>query len=399
MSNTSIELKVPSVGESVTEVEIAEWLKKEGDLVTKDENILVLETDKATMEIPAPVSGRLTKLLCAKGDRVKVDDTVAVIETGAAAAPVAAAAPAAPAAPAEDKSAGKKKGKAAALPEPEKAPAPAPAAVAAKAPEAPAPVVTAPVAPAAPAAPAAPKVATAPVEAGDRSEEVVPMSLLRRKIAENLVAAQHNGALLTTFNEVDMSGVMALRKENQERFLERYQVKLGFMSFFVKATVEALKEYPGLNAEIRGTNIVYKNYQDIGVAIGGGRGLVVPVLRNTARMSFADIERAIAEFGKRAKENKIRPEDLTGGTFTITNGGVYGSLLSTPLVNPPQSGVLGMHGIVERPIAIAGQVVVRPMMYIALTYDHRLVDGREAVLFLRRIKELVENPVRILIEI
>ena len=389
MSNTSIELKVPSVGESVTEVEIAEWLKKAGDLVTKDENILVLETDKATMEIPAPVSGRLTKLLCAKGDRVKVDDVVAVIETGADAAPAAAAAPAAPA---EDKSAGKKKGKAAAAPEPEKAPAPAPApaAVAAKAPEAPAPVVT---------APAAPKIATAPVEAGDRSEEVVPMSLLRRKIAENLVAAQHNGALLTTFNEVDMSGVMALRKENQERFLEKYQVKLGFMSFFVKATVEALKEFPGLNAEIRGTSIVYKNYQDIGVAIGGGRGLVVPVLRNTARMSFADIERAIAEFGKRAKENKIRPEDLTGGTFTITNGGVYGSLLSTPLVNPPQSGVLGMHGIVERPIAIAGQVVVRPMMYIALTYDHRLVDGREAVIFLRRIKELVENPVRILIEI
>ena len=389
MSNTSIELKVPSVGESVTEVEIAEWLKKAGDLVTKDENILVLETDKATMEIPAPVTGRLTKLLCAKGDRVKVDDVVAVIETGADAAPAAAAAPAAPA---EDKSAGKKKGKAAAAPEPEKAPAPAPApaAVAAKAPEAPAPVVT---------APAAPKIATAPVEAGDRSEEVVPMSLLRRKIAENLVAAQHNGALLTTFNEVDMSGVMALRKENQERFLEKYQVKLGFMSFFVKATVEALKEFPGLNAEIRGTSIVYKNYQDIGVAIGGGRGLVVPVLRNTARMSFADIERAIAEFGKRAKENKIRPEDLTGGTFTITNGGVYGSLLSTPLVNPPQSGVLGMHGIVERPIAIAGQVVVRPMMYIALTYDHRLVDGREAVLFLRRIKELVENPVRMLIEI
>ena len=384
MSNTSIELKVPSVGESVTEVEIAEWLKKAGDLVTKDENILVLETDKATMEIPAPVSGRLTKLLCAKGDRVKVDDVVAVIETGADTAPAApAAAPAAPAAPVEDKSAGKKKGKAAPTPEPEKAPAPA--VIAAKTPEAPAPVVTAPVAAVAPAAPTAPKVATAPVEAGDRSEEVVPMSLLRRKIAENLVAAQHNGALLTTFNEVDMSGVMALRKENQERFLEKYQVKLGFMSFFVKATVEALKEFPGLNAEIRGTSIVYKNYQDIGVAIGGGRGLVVPVLRNTARMSFADIERAIAEFGKRAKENKIRPEDLTGGTFTITNGGVYGSLLSTPLVNPPQSGVLGMHGIVERPIAIAGQVVVRPMMYIALTYDHRLVDGREAVLFLRRI--------------
>ena len=224
------------------------------------------------------------------------------------------------------------------------------------------------------------------------------MSLLRRKIAERLVQAQHTAALLTTFNEVDMSNAMALRKDYQERFVERHQVKLGFMSFFVRAVVEALKLTPQLNAEIRGTNIVYRHYFDIGVAIGGGRGLVVPVIRNAERLGFAAVEKAIGEFATKAKENRIRPEDLTGGTFTITNGGVYGSLLSTPLVNPPQSGVLGMHAIQDRPIAFNGQVVIRPMMYIALTYDHRLVDGREAVTFLKRVKELVENPVRILIE-
>ena len=225
------------------------------------------------------------------------------------------------------------------------------------------------------------------------------MSLLRRKIAERLVAAQHSAALLTTFNEIDMTAVMALRKENQERFQARYKIKLGFMSFFIKATVEALKEVPQLNAEIRGSNIVYRNYHDIAIAIGGGRGLVVPVLRGAGRMSFAEIEQGIADFAQRVKENKIRPDELQGGTFTITNGGIYGSLLSTPLVNPPQSGVLGMHAIQERPVAVAGQVVIRPMMYVALTYDHRLVDGREAVQFLKRVKELIESPARMLIEI
>ncbi len=225
------------------------------------------------------------------------------------------------------------------------------------------------------------------------------MSLLRRKIAERLVQAQHTAALLTTFNEVDMSIVFSLRKEHQERFQERYQVKLGLMSFFVKAAVEALMEVPQLNAELRGTNIIFRNYFDIGIAIGSGRGLVVPVLRNAERMSFAEIELAIADFARRGKENKIRPEDLQGGTFTITNGGVFGSLLSTPIINPPQSGVLGMHAVQERPVALAGQVVIRPMMYVALTYDHRVVDGREAVTFLRRVKELVENPARMLIEI
>jgi 2-oxoglutarate dehydrogenase E2 component (dihydrolipoamide succinyltransferase) len=223
--------------------------------------------------------------------------------------------------------------------------------------------------------------------------------LLRRKVAERLVQAQQNAALLTTFNEIEMNPVMGLRREYQDRFQARYQIKLGFMSFFVKATVEALKDTPQLNAEIRGTNIVYRDYFDIGIAIGGGRGLVVPVLRNAEQLSFAEVELAIADFARKASENRLRPEDLQGGTFTITNGGVYGSLLSTPLVNPPQSGVLGMHSIQERPVAREGQVVIRSMMYVALTYDHRIVDGREAVIFLRRIKEVIENPVRLLIEI
>ena len=225
------------------------------------------------------------------------------------------------------------------------------------------------------------------------------MSLIRRKIGERLLQAQNTMALLTTFNEVDLSAVMALRAQYQDRFVERYQTKLGFMSFFVKATVEALKETPALNAEVRGTDIVYRNYFDLGVAIGGGRGLVVPVLRNAERLSFAEIEQAIGDFGRRAKENKLKPDELAGGTFTITNGGVYGSLLSTPLINAPQSGVLGMHSIQDRPVARDGQVVIRPMMYVALTYDHRVVDGREAVTFLKRIKDLVENPARMLIEV
>jgi 2-oxoglutarate dehydrogenase E2 component (dihydrolipoamide succinyltransferase) len=390
MSNASIELKVPSVGESVSEVEIAEWLKKEGDPVGKDENVLVLETDKATLEVPAPVGGRLAKMLKAKGDRVKVDEVVGMIEAGEFAAPAQLD--------------GEKKSSAAASKKKNETPAPS-TSKAAKESSAKAADKSAEIQPAEKAVqPAVEPVAetkasaAAPIEA-DRAEEVVPMSLLRRKIAEHLVSAQHTAALLTTFNEIDMSAVMALRKENQERFLERHQIKLGFMSFFIKAAVEALKEVPQLNAEIRGTNIVYRNYHDIAIAIGGGRGLVVPVLRNAGRMSFAEIEQGIADFAKRVKENKIKPDELQGGTFTITNGGVYGSLLSTPLINPPQSGVLGMHSIQERPVAIAGQVVIRPMMYVALTYDHRLVDGREAVQSLRHIKELIESPVRMLIEI
>jgi 2-oxoglutarate dehydrogenase E2 component (dihydrolipoamide succinyltransferase) len=225
------------------------------------------------------------------------------------------------------------------------------------------------------------------------------MSMIRRRIAQRLVEAQQNAALLTTFNEIDMSAVIALRKEQGPVFQERYAIKLGFMSFFVKAAIEALKLVPQVNAEIRGNEIVYRNYYDIGIAVGGGKGLVVPVIRNAERMSFAEIELAIADLGARAREGKITPDDLEGGTFTITNGGIYGSLLSTPIVNPPQSGILGMHAIQDRPIAHEGQVVIRPMMYVALTYDHRLVDGREAVTFLKRIKDIVENPLRMLLEI
>jgi 2-oxoglutarate dehydrogenase E2 component (dihydrolipoamide succinyltransferase) len=232
-----------------------------------------------------------------------------------------------------------------------------------------------------------------------REEEIVRMSRLRRTVAERLVEAQHTAALLTTINEIDMSQVMALRKEHGETFLQKYDVKLGFMSFFVKACVDALKRFPMVNAEVRGADIVYHNYYDIGVAVGSGKGLAVPVLRNAERMSFAEIEMAVGDFGRRAKENKLKVEELQGGTFTISNGGVYGSLLSTPIVNPPQSGVLGMHAIQERPVAREGNVVIRPMMYVALAYDHRIVDGREAVIFLKRIKEVIENPARMLMEI
>jgi 2-oxoglutarate dehydrogenase E2 component (dihydrolipoamide succinyltransferase) len=245
-----------------------------------------------------------------------------------------------------------------------------------------------------------PATAPKPTVSGDgRQEEVVPMTRLRRTVAERLVQVQQTAALLTTFNEVDMSAVMTLRKEFGEAFLQKHNVKLGFMSFFVKATIEALKQVPVVNAEVRDTNTVYHNYYDIGVAIGGGKGLVVPVIRNAERMSFAEIEIAIGELAKRAKENKLKPEELQGGTFTITNGGIYGSLMSTPIINPPQSGILGMHAIQERPVARDGNVVIRPMMYLALTYDHRIVDGREAVTFLRHIKEFVESPARMLLEV
>jgi 2-oxoglutarate dehydrogenase E2 component (dihydrolipoamide succinyltransferase) len=233
----------------------------------------------------------------------------------------------------------------------------------------------------------------------NRSEEVKPMSMIRRTIASRLVQAQHAAALLTTFNEVDMQPVMTLRSKYKDAFQERHGVKLGFMSFFAKAACEALRRFPSVNAEIRGNNIVYRNYFDIGIAIGGGKGLVVPVLRNVERMSFADIERTIGEFAAKATANKLMPEDLEGGTFTISNGGIYGSLLSTPIVNPPQSGILGLHSIQERPIALNGQVVIRPMMYLALTYDHRIIDGREAVTFLKTIKEVIEDPSRLFLEV
>ena len=369
----AIEVKIPEIGESITEVEIGGWLKKPGDAVKKDDPLVTLESEKATVEVPAPDAGTITQVLKKQGDTAKVGEVIAYLEVNGA----------------------KESAKA---PEPKASPAPPPK------PERKPAVTQKSTAPAEYEATERSTLDSAaeykqPSGSPDRQEEVVPMSRLRRTVAENLVAAQHNAALLTTFNEIDMSSVVALRKEYGEAFQQKYHVKLGFMSFFVKACIDALKQFPAVNAEVRGTDIVYHNYFDIGVAIGGGKGLVVPVLRNAERLSFAEIETAIGDFAKRAQENKLKPDELQGGTFTISNGGVYGSLLSTPIINPPQSGVLGMHAIQERPVAREGNVVIRPMMYVALTYDHRLVDGREAVTFLKRIKETIEIPDRMLVEI
>jgi len=375
-----IELTIPSVGESITEVQIAEWLKADGDTVKKDENVAVIDSEKTTFELPAPQDGKL-KILRQAGETIQVGGVVGQIEADGE--------------PAKSEPAAKK------AKEPEKAPAPkkeAPKAAEEK-PKAEAKVAEKP-SPAPVSKPAA-RPATEPraSASGGREREVVPMTMLRKTAARRLAEAKQQMAMLTTFNETDVSAVQALRAAHQESFEKRYQVKLGFMSFFVKAVIDGLKQFPQLNAEIRDTDIIYHNYYDIGVAIAGERGLVVPVLRNAERMSFADIEKAIGDFAKRSREGKLKPDELEGGTFTITNGGVFGSLLSTPIINPPQTGILGMHSIQERPVALNGQVVIRPMMYIALTYDHRLVDGREAVLFLRRIKEAIENPARMLIEV
>ncbi|HZW27657.1 MAG TPA: 2-oxoglutarate dehydrogenase complex dihydrolipoyllysine-residue succinyltransferase [Trueperaceae bacterium] len=439
------DVKVPAAGESISEVIIGSWLKSVGDPVAVDEPIVEVETDKATLEVPSPIAGVLTEQLFAPGDTVPVGAVVARVDesqAGAAASRPAAAQPAAqgpaaePAQPAAP----------AAPPPSQSPPAPQPAAPQAQAGGTSAAVAEVPegqratsVMPAAQrllsehglsadavpatgpggrllkedvlryleererrAAQAAGGVdapASGAVLDGPRQEERVRMSPLRRTIAERLVAAQQTAALLTTFNEVDMSAVIALRQEYRDAFEKRYGLRLGFMSFFVKAVIDALKTIPQLNAEIDGDDIVYKNYYDIGVAVSAKKGLVVPVLRDADRMSFAEIEKAIADFGQRAQANKLAPEELQGGTFTISNGGVFGSLMSTPIVNPPQSGVLGMHAIQERPVARDGQVVIRPMMYVALTYDHRIVDGREAVTFLKRVKEAVENPARMLLEV
>jgi 2-oxoglutarate dehydrogenase E2 component (dihydrolipoamide succinyltransferase) len=420
-----IELKVPPVGESITEVEIGQWLKNEGDSVSMNDNLVSIESEKTTLELPAPASGALEKILKRQGEVAKVGDVIGILqqdgtgvgkETKRTETPKAEPLPP----PAQEQ----KEARA----QPEQRVMPAAARILAehgmkaesiqgtgpggrvlkedvlkyaeglqKEKAAPAAPLAAPPRPPATTAPSAPSPVTVPTEF--RQEQVVPMTRLRKTLAERLVQAQQTAALLTTFNEVDMTEVLNLRKQYQEQFTQKYGVKLGFMSFFVKASIEALRSIPQVNAEIRGTDIVYRNYFDIGVAVGGGRGLVVPVLRNAERMSFAQVEMAIAELAKRAKENKLTLEELQGGTFTISNGGIYGSLLSTPIINPPQSGILGMHAMQERPIALNGQVVIRPMMYIALTYDHRVVDGREAVTFLKRIKEVIENPARILLEV
>ncbi len=355
-----VELVVPSVGESISEVEIGDWLKSEGEPVEQDEPVVVIETEKASVELPAPTAGTITSMLKHKGEKAAVGDVIGYMEPdGRSAKP-------------KPSSTGKGRRSEEAPAERPKPPAPEPDA---KAP----PVI--------------------PAASAGREEQIVPMTPIRRRIAERLVEAQNTAALLTTFNQADMSAVMALRKQHQEAFQARHGIKLGFMSFFVKASIEALRQIPQINAEVRGHDIVYRNYYDIGIAVGGGKGLVVPVLRNADRMSFADIEKTIADFAQRAQANQVKVDELQGGTFTISNGGIYGSMLSTPIVNPPQSGILGLHAIEDRPIAINGEVVVRPMMYLALTYDHRIVDGREAVTFLKRIKDVIENPARILLEI
>jgi 2-oxoglutarate dehydrogenase E2 component (dihydrolipoamide succinyltransferase) len=429
MENMFIELIVPAIGESISEIEIGEWLKSEGEFVEKDEDVVVLETEKATVELPAPMAGLVGKILKRKGETAKVGEVIGSIqppEKGAKpAAPKKISKPAEPARARVIESVSNHAAKRdIAVAESQRAEPPAeprimPSAQRLMATEGVSGDQVTPTGPggrtlkedvlrAAESAPPAPATAKPPAEkapppergsAPARREEAVRMSRLRRTVAERLVSAQQNAALLTTFNEIDMSQVLGLRKEHGEAFKERYGVKLGFMSFFVKAVIDGLRQIPQLNAEIRETDLVYRHYYDIGIAIGGGKGLVVPVLRNAELLSFAEVEKAIGDFAARARENALTIEELTGGTFTITNGGIYGSLLSTPIINPPQSGVLGMHAIQERPVAEQGQVVIRPMMYVALTYDHRVVDGREAVTFLKRLKDAIENPARMLLEI
>jgi 2-oxoglutarate dehydrogenase E2 component (dihydrolipoamide succinyltransferase) len=423
------EIRVPTLGESVTEATIGKWFKKPGDPVAVDEPLVELETDKVTIEVPAPAAGVLSDIAAKDGDTVAVGALLGQIKDGAgasAAAPKAAAAPAAakpaPAAPPQPKSA----------PKPEPAPTPAPAPIAsAETPTAPsvrrlatesgidaatvagsgrdgrvtkgdmlAAIERAAAAPTPVAQPAAAVQVRAPSPADDAArEERVKMTRLRATIARRLKEAQNTAAMLTTFNEVDMSHVMALRNQYKDLFEKKHAVKLGFMGFFVRACVQALKEIPAVNAEIDGADAIYKDYYHIGVAVGTEKGLVVPVVRDCDRKSIAEIEKEIAGFGKRAREGALKIEEMQGGTFTISNGGVYGSLMSTPILNAPQSGILGMHKIQERPVVIAGKIEARPMMYLALSYDHRMVDGREAVTFLVRVKDVLESPERLVLDL
>jgi 2-oxoglutarate dehydrogenase E2 component (dihydrolipoamide succinyltransferase) len=412
-----VEVKVPSVGDSISEVQISKWLKKEGDWVNINEDLVELETEKASVQVPSPVAGILTKIVKKAEEFAAIGDLLAEIapsdKPAAGSAPAAAPPPAAAQKPTSEASDARVMPAAQRMLDENKLKA---SDVTATGPggrvlkedvarhieaASSAPPVTAQVLPAAPPAAKTPVPTSTQISVGgpDRMEEVKPLSMIRRTIAARLVQAQHTAALLTTFNEVDMQPVMALRAKYKDMFQEKHGIKLGLMSFFAKASVEALRRYPAVNAEIRGNNIVYRHYYDIGIAIGGGKGLVVPVLRNVEKMSFADIERTIGEYSRKAMENRLLPEDLEGGTFTISNGGIYGSLLSTPIVNPPQSGILGLHSIQDRPVARDGQVVIRPMMYIALTYDHRIIDGREAVSALRTIKEVLEDPARLFLEV
>jgi 2-oxoglutarate dehydrogenase E2 component (dihydrolipoamide succinyltransferase) len=417
----AIELKVPEVGESITEVMIGTWKKGEGDGVAIDDAIVEIESDKATVELPSPAAGTITKVLKASGEKAMVGEVIGYLEPAASGAAAPPTSPQTP--PVVDVRRTEGRTVIGSVQAPSAAqPARVMPAAARVLGEAGMPaagvagtgpggrvtkddaaqavaraVVPAPARPAAPAPVRAP--APPPAVAGSREERFQLISPIRRRIAERLVEAQQQAALLTTFNEVDMFAVMELRKKFKDLFQERYGVKLGFMSFFVRAAVEALRAVPQVNAEYRDPHIVFRDYYDIGIAVGGGKGLVVPVLRNAEGMSFAQVEMAIGDFARRAGDNKLKLEELQGGTFTISNGGVYGSMLSTPIINPPQSGILGLHSIQERPMAVGGQVVIRPMMYLALTYDHRLVDGREAVTFLKRIKDTIEDPSRLMLEV
>jgi 2-oxoglutarate dehydrogenase E2 component (dihydrolipoamide succinyltransferase) len=417
----TIEIKVPPLPESVSDATLVSWHKKAGDTVTRDENLVDLETDKVVLEVPAPASGVLQKISVKDGTTVSAGDVLAILEEGEA--PAAEAKPAA-------------KGTSQEVPavsEPDTDDAGAPPAAADSGASAhklspavrrlldehdlDATIVAGSgkdgritksdvmaylkghsdenVAPSDPA----PEIAMPAGTSGARSEERVPMTRLRAKIAERMVEAQQSAAMLTTFNEIDLTKVMSLRARYKESFEKEHGVRLGFMSFFAKASVEALKKFPVVNASVEGKEIIYHNYFDIGIAVSSDRGLMVPVLRDVDEMSFAEIEANLATLGKKAKDGTMSMEDLTGGTFTITNGGIFGSMMSTPILNPPQSGILGMHAIQERPMAVAGEVVIRPMMYVALTYDHRIIDGKEAVQFLVSIKQSLEDPGRLLLQI
>lgn len=431
------EIRVPTLGESVTEATIGQWYKKVGDAVNADEPLVELETDKVTVEVPAPSSGVLSEIIAQEGETVEVGALLAAIDAGASAgasgngaaeaaadpapapeaAPVVAASVSAmPASPAaakkmaehdlteddvegsgkrgqilkEDVMASLDQGIADAMAAPEAAAAPAPAAVAAPAPAAPAAAPT-------PAPATTPAVARASDD-GSR-EERVRMTKLRQTIARRLKDAQNSAAMLTTFNEVDMTNVMALRKDYKELFEKKHGVKLGFMGFFAKAVIQALKDVPSVNAEVDGTDIIYKNFYHIGVAVGTEKGLVVPVVKEADTLSIAEVEKTIGAYGKKARDGKLSIADMQGGTFTISNGGVYGSLMSTPILNAPQSGILGMHKIQERPMVVGGEIKIRPMMYLALSYDHRIVDGKEAVTFLVRVKEAIEDPQRLVLDL
>lgn len=391
-----IDVKVPMLSESVSEGTLLEWKKKVGEAVARDEILIDIETDKVVLEVPSPQAGVLVEIVAQDGETVVADQVLARIDTAATAAAEAPAAAPAEAAPAAAPAAAQNN---AAMPAAAKLAAETGVDVnALQGSGRDGRVLKEDVqnAAAKPAAAAAPAIA---LPAGARPEERVPMSRLRARVAERLLASQQENAILTTFNEVNMKPIMDLRAKYKEKFEKEHGVKLGFMSFFVKAAVAALKKYPVVNASVDGKDIVYHGYFDIGIAIGSPRGLVVPILRDADQMSIADIEQAIVDYAKKAKDGKIAIEDLTGGTFSITNGGTFGSMMSTPIINPPQSAILGMHATKERAVVENGQVVVRPMMYLALSYDHRIIDGREAVLTLVAIKDALEDPARLLLDL